>query len=182
VLLLPPAPAARVLLGRTLAARSARSAAAFLRMAVAGPPGALGEAARAVVEPVDEAALTGDEGRGEDCVSDTLSESMCQWKDGRVRRDCHCPGAAAAAIEVQVNAWASHMYPAGLGDVHVVSDKQQPNSPYECIGHGREREQTKRNVHTMMDGQVVEQRGRRCTVEDSVAGGFGCRRWRFSVQ
>lgn len=52
VLLLPPAPAARVLAGRALATLSARSAAAFLRIAVAGPPGAFGEAARAVVVPV----------------------------------------------------------------------------------------------------------------------------------
>lgn len=56
-----------MLLGLTLAARSARSAAAFLRIAVAGPPGALGEAARAVVEPVEAPALAGEEGRGEDC-------------------------------------------------------------------------------------------------------------------
>jgi len=43
VLLLPPAPAALVLLGRALATLSALSAAAFLLMAVAGPPGALGD-------------------------------------------------------------------------------------------------------------------------------------------
>jgi hypothetical protein len=64
VLLLPPAPAARVLVGRALATLSARSAAAFLRIAVAGPPGALGEAARAVVEPVE--GETGEVGRGAD--------------------------------------------------------------------------------------------------------------------
>lgn len=71
VLLLPPAPAALVLAGRALAILSARSAAAFLLIAVAGPPGAFGEAGRAVVEPVDGGELIGDEGRGEDC-------------------DCHC--------------------------------------------------------------------------------------------
>ena len=49
--LLPPAPAARVLEGRALATLSARSAAARRRMAVAGPPGGLGEAGRAVVLP-----------------------------------------------------------------------------------------------------------------------------------
>lgn len=49
VLLLPPAPAALVLDGLALATLSARSAAAFLRIAVAGPPGALGEAARAML-------------------------------------------------------------------------------------------------------------------------------------
>jgi len=68
VLLLPPAPAARVLVGRALATLSARSAAAFLRIAVAGPPGALGEAARAVVEPVE--GETGEVGRGADIVNE----------------------------------------------------------------------------------------------------------------
>lgn len=63
---LPPAPAALVLLGRRLAVFSARSAAAFLRITVAGPPGGLGEAGRAVDEP-DEAVLTGEVGRCADC-------------------------------------------------------------------------------------------------------------------
>lgn len=67
VLLLPPAPAARVLDGRALAILSARSAAAFLLIAVAGPPGAFGDAARAVVEPVVGGEFTGEVGRGEDC-------------------------------------------------------------------------------------------------------------------
>jgi hypothetical protein len=53
VLLLPPAPAALVLLGLALALFSARSAAAFLRIAVAGPPGGFGDDCRAVVEPCD---------------------------------------------------------------------------------------------------------------------------------
>ena len=66
VLLLPPAPAARVLLGRVFAAISARSAAALRRITVFGPPGGLGEEGRAVVEPV-EGELTGDCGRGDDC-------------------------------------------------------------------------------------------------------------------
>lgn len=66
VLLLPPAPAARVLLGRALAALSARSAAAFLLMATAGPPGGLGDEGRAVVEPVAGGELTGELERGED--------------------------------------------------------------------------------------------------------------------
>ena len=65
VLLLPPAPAARVLVGRAFATLSALSAAAFLLIAVAGPPGGLGEDGRAVVDPV-EGELTGEEGRGED--------------------------------------------------------------------------------------------------------------------
>jgi len=72
VLLDPPAPAALVLEGRALATLSARSAAAFLLMAVAGPPGALGDEGRPWA-PVEEpeavalAALTGEAGRGEDC-------------------------------------------------------------------------------------------------------------------
>jgi hypothetical protein len=65
VLLLPPAPAALVLDGRAFTTLSARSAAAFLLIAVAGPPGGLGEAGRAVVEPV-VGELTGEEGRGDD--------------------------------------------------------------------------------------------------------------------
>lgn len=65
VLELPPAPAARVLLGLWFADFSARSAAAFLRITVAGPPGGLGDEGRAVVEPA--ALLTGEVGRGEDC-------------------------------------------------------------------------------------------------------------------
>ena len=52
---LPPAPAALVLLGRWLADFSARSAAAFLRITVAGPPGGFGDAGRAVVEPEEAA-------------------------------------------------------------------------------------------------------------------------------
>lgn len=65
VLELPPAPAALVLLGRRLAVFSARSAAAFLRMTVAGPPGGFGDAGRAVVEP--EEAAFGEVARGADC-------------------------------------------------------------------------------------------------------------------
>ena len=69
VLLLPPAPAARVLDGRWLATLSARSAAAFRRMAVRGPPGGTGDDGRAVVEPVEGALgpFPGEDGRGDDC-------------------------------------------------------------------------------------------------------------------
>lgn len=49
VLLLPPAPAALVLAGRALATLSARSAAAFLRIAVLGPPGGVGDDGLAVL-------------------------------------------------------------------------------------------------------------------------------------
>lgn len=66
MLLLPPAPAALVLAGLAFATLSALSAAAFLLIAVAGPPGALGEDGRAVVEPVEGAEFTGEDGRGED--------------------------------------------------------------------------------------------------------------------
>lgn len=76
VLELPPAPAALVLLGRWLETFSARSAAAFLRMTVAGPPGGLGDAGRAVVEP-DAALLTGEVGRGADCREHV---SYCRWR------------------------------------------------------------------------------------------------------
>lgn len=65
---LPPAPAALVLLGLWFADFSARSAAAFLRITVAGPPGGLGDAGRAVEEP-EEGALAGDWARGEDMVN-----------------------------------------------------------------------------------------------------------------
>ena len=67
VLLLPPAPAPRVLVGRTLAALSARSAAAFLRIAVFAPPGGVGEDCRAVVDPADACELIGELVWGEDC-------------------------------------------------------------------------------------------------------------------
>ena len=66
MLLLPPAPAALVLVGRALATLSALSAAAFLRIAVLGPPGGVGDDGRAVLEPRDCAELTGELGRGED--------------------------------------------------------------------------------------------------------------------
>lgn len=76
VLELPPAPAALVLLGRWLETFSARSAAAFLRITVAGPPGGLGEAGRAVVVP-DAALPTGEVGRGADCRSRSVTVGCC---------------------------------------------------------------------------------------------------------
>lgn len=66
VLLLPPAPAALVLLGRAFASLSFWSAAARLRIAVLGPPGGVGDEGL----PMPEAApgeFTGEEARGEDC-------------------------------------------------------------------------------------------------------------------
>ena len=64
VLLLPPAPAALVLVGLALATLSARSAAAFLRIAVFAPPG--GDEGRAVLVPAEGGELAGALGLGED--------------------------------------------------------------------------------------------------------------------
>ncbi len=72
VLLEPPAPAARVLLGRALAILSFWSAAARRRIAVRAPPGGGGDEGR--LEPVAEPAaapeapaVAGEAARGEDC-------------------------------------------------------------------------------------------------------------------
>ena len=64
VLELPPAPAALVLVGRALATLSARSAAAFLLIAVFGPPG--GDKFRPLLTPADAGGEVGEEGRGDD--------------------------------------------------------------------------------------------------------------------
>jgi len=101
VLELPPAPAARVLVGRVLATLSARSAAAFLRMAVLGPPGGVGDDWRAVVLPTD--GEVGEEGRGSDCrdkqVSKLVRKHCAGW--GRMdeeviklEADCACRASA----------------------------------------------------------------------------------------
>ena len=66
VLLLPPAPAALVLVGRALAALSALSAAAFRRIAVFGPPGGVGEEGRPVLVPMECCVATGELDLGED--------------------------------------------------------------------------------------------------------------------
>jgi hypothetical protein len=66
VLLLPPAPAARVLFGLADAALSARSAAAFLLIAVAGPPGGFGDVDWPVEAPVEAPVAELDDGGGED--------------------------------------------------------------------------------------------------------------------
>ena len=81
VLLLPPAPAALVLDGRAFATLSALSAAAFLLIAVAGPPGGLGDEGRAVVVPVEGGELTGEVGLGEDYREVSLEpcrKEMCE--------------------------------------------------------------------------------------------------------
>ena len=73
VLVLPPAPAALVLVGRALAALSARSAAAFLLTTVFAPPG--GDEGRAVVEPGVWGVLAGELDSGEDYIR-ALSEPL----------------------------------------------------------------------------------------------------------
>lgn len=75
VLLLPPAPAARVLFGLALAIFSFWSAAARLRMTARAPPGGVGELARAVLSPDAGGELRGDAGLGEDCFGFTLCVS-----------------------------------------------------------------------------------------------------------
>ena len=64
VLELPPAPAALVLVGLALATLSALSAAAFLLIAVLGPPG--GDRFRPLLTPAEAGGEVGEDGRGED--------------------------------------------------------------------------------------------------------------------
>ena len=64
---LPPAPAALVLVGLAFATLSALSAAAFLLMAVFGPPG--GDRFRPLLTPAEGGGEAGEDGRGEDCRS-----------------------------------------------------------------------------------------------------------------
>jgi hypothetical protein len=66
VLELPPAPAARVLVGLTFASFSFWSAAARRRMAVRAPPGAAGDEGRAMPLLEAGAPRTGEDGRGDD--------------------------------------------------------------------------------------------------------------------
>lgn len=70
VLELPPAPAALVLLGRTLAIFSFWSAAARRRIAVRAPPGGGGDEGRPVLTPEAGGELTGEVGRGEDYATE----------------------------------------------------------------------------------------------------------------
>lgn len=81
VLLLPPAPADRVLVGRALAIFSFCSAAALRRMAVLGPPGGVGDEGRPdVTAPPGEAAPgpAGEDAPAEDCVLYT-TRSVSVW-------------------------------------------------------------------------------------------------------
>ena len=64
VLELPPAPAALVLVGLAFATLSALSAAAFLLIAVFGPPG--GDRFRPLLTPAEAGGEIGEDGRGED--------------------------------------------------------------------------------------------------------------------
>jgi hypothetical protein len=83
VLLLPPAPAALVLLGRTFATFSFWSAAALLRIAVFGPPGGVGDEGRPafwLIAPPGE--FTGDDARGEDCDDIIVSHEHEQRSRG----------------------------------------------------------------------------------------------------
>jgi hypothetical protein len=77
VLLLPPAPAALVLLGRTFATLSFWSAAALLRIAVFGPPGGVGDDGRPEFWFIAPGEFTGDAARGEDCGDIIVSHK--QW-------------------------------------------------------------------------------------------------------
>lgn len=65
VLELPPAPAALVLVGLAFATLSALSAAAFLLIAVFGPPG--GDRFRPLLTPAEAGGEIGEDGLGEDC-------------------------------------------------------------------------------------------------------------------
>ena len=75
VLELPPAPAALVLVGLAFATLSALSAAAFLLIAVLGPPG--GDRFRPLLTPADACGEVGEDGRGEDYRS--VSHDFCGY-------------------------------------------------------------------------------------------------------
>lgn len=83
MLLLPPAPAALVLLGRTFATLSFWSAAALLRIAVFGPPGGVGDDGRPEF-CIAAGEFTGDDARGEDC--DDIIVSHEQHSRSELRR------------------------------------------------------------------------------------------------
>ena len=79
VLELPPAPAALVLVGLALATLSALSAAAFLLIAVFGPPG--GDKFRPLLTPAEAGGDIGEDGRGEDCRLE-VSAIKAPFRDG----------------------------------------------------------------------------------------------------
>jgi hypothetical protein len=87
VLLLPPAPAARVLWGLAVVALSARSAAAFRRIAVFGPPGGVGDEGRAVELPT-ESGPEADYGFSEIChfiLNGQLTIILCDGDEGKLQ-------------------------------------------------------------------------------------------------
>lgn len=86
VLELPPAPAARVLVGRALATLSCRSAAARLRIIVLGPPGGVGEEGRTPVALPELG--PGELGGGDDCSRHLAPVHPC------LRAFQSCPGCA----------------------------------------------------------------------------------------
>lgn len=89
---LPPAPAALVLAGLAFASWSFLSDAAFLLMAVAGPPGGFGELGRAVVEPEEAGGVsTGDCGRGDDYML-LVSKANGGISLGEIWRCVDCEG------------------------------------------------------------------------------------------
>lgn len=93
VLVEPPAPADLVLAGLALAIFSFWSAAARLRIAVRGPPGGVGDEGRPTLAPLAAPALTGEEGRGEDCESESAllakAPSVPCWMRFRMMMESH---------------------------------------------------------------------------------------------
>ena len=83
VLELPPAPAALVLVGLAFATLSALSAAAFLLIAVFGPPG--GDRFRPLLTPAEAGATTGEDGPGEDCGTLAVGSATIDVSRGGLR-------------------------------------------------------------------------------------------------
>lgn len=89
VLLLPPAPALRVLVGLAFAILSFWSAAARLRITVLGPPGGAGDEGRTLA-PV--AAPAGESARGEDCTRRSKVSSIYD----------NCPSAMRSGVAISL--------------------------------------------------------------------------------
>jgi hypothetical protein len=88
VLELPPAPAARVLVGLALAIFSFWSAAARRRIAVRAPPGAAGDEGRLTPVLATGAPRTGDEGRGDDYKPNSVIRPFVGVQELATRRRC----------------------------------------------------------------------------------------------
>jgi hypothetical protein len=111
--LLPPAPAALVELGRAFATLSFWSAAARRLIAVLGPPGGVGEEGRPLLEPIAAPGeLTGEEGRGEDCVQRELAIPLSDkhvlgcWSE--LGTDCRRANRVQACMKCAVKRDAGH--------------------------------------------------------------------------